>query len=1066
MRGWHWHSFWALALAGVALAQKPLAIEREASLVMVGNGLGAQLSEDGGFEVLLHQRFPSHRLRVRNLCVEGDTAAYRPRAGRDSQWAFPGAETLRPEFQSHRGKGIEPSPDQWLTLCKADLVLGFFGYNESFDGDAGVEAFAAELDAWITHSQAQRYNGRTAPEIVLVSPIAYEGRAGAGGLPDGVAENHRLQRYAQVMREVAQRRGLRFVDLWTPTMDAQRSGKGPLTLNGFLPNAAGNRLIARELVDGIFGPGKASAKADAEALRRLVVDKNWLWRFDYRIPNGVHVYGGRRAPFGTVSYPPEIEKTRELVANRERAIWAMLEQTPYDLPKADAATRPLPEIPTNFKHTITFRQREEAIASFQMMEGFKIELFASEREFPDLRNPVQMSFDARGRLWVATVPSYPAYRPGDARPNDKLIVFEDLDGDGRADRQSVFADGLHMPMGFELAPEGVYVAQAPDFILLQDRDGDGRADHREVVLRGFDPHDTHHAIGAFCADPIGGIYMPEGIFLHSQVETAHGPRRDTYSGMWRFDPRGRRLERYSQAIYANPWGVAFDRWGQCFLADASNGNNWWELPLSVKVPFGARVPQTRPFIPKRARPTSGSEFISSRHFPDELQGAYLHNNVIGFLGTSIHSVGEDGSGFSGKHLGDLLSSDDPNVRLCDLEFAPDGSLYLIDWHNPLVGHMQHSARDPNRDHDHGRIYRVTYPSRSLVKPVRIDGAPLESLVAALAEPEDRTRYRVRRELRGRPADSVLPALKSWLASQDPKDPGHAHRMTEAMWVAAGAGHVDRGLLWSCLESPSHPARAAAVDVVRFRWQELPDYLPMLMKAAADEHPRVRLAAMVAASWIPPADGARVAAVAVEHPVDPHMAKAYSTVLNGLKPELQRLADQRLLTPASSPNAVAFLAGKLALGPARTTKPRELPKLPKADLALYELGKEVYRRESHCATCHQANGKGDKIYPPLVGSPWVTGDEERLIKLVLKGLWGPITVNGTTYDPKNGVPPMMPFEHLLDDQELAGVLTYIRNHFGNSAPAVRPEKVRQVREAVKDRQGFYMVEDLLKEHPLR
>ena len=121
----------ALGFAGVVSAAKPVTIEPGTSVVMLGNGLGAQMLEDGSFETLMHQRYPTHQLVLRNLCFEGDTAAYRPRAGRESQWAFPGAEKLRPEYQIHRGKGIEPSPDEWLTLSKADMIIGCFGYNES-----------------------------------------------------------------------------------------------------------------------------------------------------------------------------------------------------------------------------------------------------------------------------------------------------------------------------------------------------------------------------------------------------------------------------------------------------------------------------------------------------------------------------------------------------------------------------------------------------------------------------------------------------------------------------------------------------------------------------------------------------------------------------------------------------------------------------------------------------------------------------------------------------------------------------------------------------------------------
>ena len=172
---------------------------------------------------------------------------------------------------------------------------------------------------------------------------------------------------------------------------------------------------------------------------------------------------------------------------------------------------------------MTFLTGAEALATIAVPEGYKIEQWATEQEFPDLANPVQMSFDNAGRLWVATMPSYPHYRPGDPRPNDKLLILEDTDGDGRADKQTVFADKLHLPMGFEFAPEGVYLSQGINLVLLEDTDGDDHADEREIIFSGFDDHDTHHAIGAYCADPSGAIMMCEGTFLRTSVETAYGP---------------------------------------------------------------------------------------------------------------------------------------------------------------------------------------------------------------------------------------------------------------------------------------------------------------------------------------------------------------------------------------------------------------------------------------------------------------------------------------------------------------------------------------------------------------
>ena len=286
----------------------------KASIALLGSGLGERMQYDGYFETLLHMRYPEKELVVRNLCFPGDTAAYRPRAGRDSQWAFPGAEKFRPEFKPHRGNGIEPSPDEWLKICKPDTILAFFGYNESFDGPAGLEKFTGELEAWIAHTRTQNYNDQAAPAIVLVSPIAFENLSAALDLPDGVKENANLALYTDAMRKVAEKTKVGFVDLFHPSKAIAEKTAAPITSNGFLPNDEGNRLLAPVLADAIYGPAPVKSKTPASKLREQVNDKAWFWMHDYRITNGVHVYGRRRAPYGTVNYPQEIEKLRQLTA--------------------------------------------------------------------------------------------------------------------------------------------------------------------------------------------------------------------------------------------------------------------------------------------------------------------------------------------------------------------------------------------------------------------------------------------------------------------------------------------------------------------------------------------------------------------------------------------------------------------------------------------------------------------------------------------------------------------------------------------------------------------------------
>jgi mono/diheme cytochrome c family protein len=499
--------------------------------------------------------------------------------------------------------------------------------------------------------------------------------------------------------------------------------------------------------------------------------------------------------------------------------------------------------------------------------------------------------------------------------------------------------------------------------------------------------------------------------------------------------------------------------------------NWWGLPVSAKMPYGVEITKAVPFVPKRSRPTSGSEFVSSRHFPDHMQGQFMICNSIGFLGISLGELTEDGAGFTGKLAGELVSSSDPNYRPVDLEFAPDGSLYFLDWHNALIGHMQHNARDPNRDHDHGRVYRITYPSRPLVKPAKVAGASIPELLENLKLPEYRTRYRTRRELRGRPAAQVIPAVKAWAAKLDRADPNYEHHLCEAMWATWAQNKPDAELIKQVLSAKQHQARAAAVSVVRFAHDKISNATELLQLASRDPHPRVRLEAIVAASWLDNVEGVGVVFEALKHPLDTWMGPVTKQILeHTLKEEVQIVRSTATPEIVEHPNVRDFLAGTFQFpeppkteaqrnyGPTRT--------LQDEDLRMYRIGKEVYLRDAHCVTCHQANGQGmPGVYPPLAKSDWID-DDERLIKLTLKGLWGPIEVAGQHFDPSKGVPPMMGFGEMLNDIELAAVLSYVRQSFGNDGELVTAETVRNVRQATAGRTNFYMVEELLKEHPLK
>ena len=1051
--------------ASSARPQKVAPPQKGERVVFIGNGLAERDVYYSRMETEFHLRYPALGLSVRNMGRPGDTAGFRPHPARKSQWAFPGAEKFHPELAQHNGKGFYSTPDQWLTHLKADTIFAFFGYNESFDGPDRVANYEAELEAFVKHTLTKAYNGAAAPRLVLVSPIAFEDLSAKRDLPNGKKENANLALYTAVMERVAKKNGLTFADLFHPTLASFASRKTPLTINGFAPTDAAYTELGAMIADAAWGEQPRVA-TNGDAVHKAVLEKDCMWNNDYNIVNGVHTHGQRYAPYGPQNYPDEIAKTREMMAIREQAIYATAQGNAFKLD--DSKTRKLPDVPTNYKPSEKNGKPEymdgtKAIESFTMANGYQVALFASEKEFPDLANPVQMAFDNKGRLWVAVMPTYPHWKPGDAKPNDKIIILEDTNGDGRADNQKTFASGLHLPIGFELAPEGVYLSQEPNLCLLVDDNKDDKADRMEILMHGFDTHDTHHAISAYTADASGAFYLLEGRFLHSQVETPYGPRRCNDGGAWRFDPKSFRLERHNQTDVNNPWGYSFDHWEQGYLSDASSGQNWWALPVSAKMPYGVEITKVGEFAPKRSRPTSGTEWVSSRHFPEAHQGRFMICNSIGFLGISFHEVLENGSGFSGKHVGDLLSSSDGNFRPVDLEFAPDGSLYFTDWHNALIGHMQHNARDPLRDHEHGRIYRITAKDRPLVKPSLVDGQSVSALLENLKLPEYRTRYRTRRELREHPASEVIPAVKAWAAKLDKADPGYEHNLCEALWATWAQNQPDPELLGKVLAANDHRARTAAVEVIRFSPEKFSNTPELLMKAAGDEHGRVRLAAIIAASWLDNADGARIVFEAMRKPLDKWMAPVTEMILkHTLKDDIEAVKDHAV--------AQDYIAGKYKFAAAPIADEDKVfgptRKLTDDETTVYKLGREVFLRDAHCATCHQPNGLGmPNVYPPLNDTAWLS-DDERMIKIVLKGIWGPVEVGGKHFDPTKGVPPMTPFGGMLKDEEIAAVIGYTRQSFGNDLPFVSVETVKKVREATKERLNFYMAEEILKEHPLK
>ncbi|MBX6314458.1 MAG: HEAT repeat domain-containing protein [Isosphaeraceae bacterium] len=825
--------------AGRTAADEPprLELHKGDRIILIGNTLAERMQHFPHFETLLYSRFPDLELVVRDLGWSADELTLRPRSrGFDDH-----GHTLQDE--------------------KPDVLIVAFGFNESFAGPKGLDKFKKDLENFIRESTTTKYNGKAPPRLVLLSPIAHED-LGNPHITDGKKNNENLQLYTNAMAELAKKHGVIFVDLFTPTKQMFDAEEKPLTINGIHLSDEGYRRLAPVLDEALFGPRPAQVKADLKKLYAEICEKNLQFWYDYRAVNGCYIYGGRKNPFGVVNFPAEFAKLRKMVAKRDRRVWAVArgESVPETIDDSD--TGELVRVESNVKAPVHLTSPEESLKSFTLPEGYEINLFASEVEFPDLKKPVQMTFDAKGRLWVTTMPSYPMYLPG-RLPDDKVLIFEDTDGDGKADKQTVFADKLHVPTGLELGDGGAYVSQMPNLMFLKDTDGDDQADVRQLIMHGFDTADSHHAMHAFTWDPGGALYWQEGTFHHTQVESPYGPQRVKEAGIFRWEPRTLKFDIFVSYPFANPWGHYVDRWGQNWVADASGGANYYGTAFSGQVDYPHKHGHMEQFLKKEWRPTCGCELVASRQFPEDTQGDYLLNNVIGFQGILRYRPKEEGSGFKADPVEPLLRSSDPNFRPVDLEFGPDGALYVVDWYNPLIGHMQHSLRDPKRDVEHGRIWRIVYKPRPLLERPKIAGATIPELLDLLKVYEDRTRYRARRELRDRPTEEVLSALEKWVASLSKSDPDYWHHMLEALWLHQSHDVVNKDLLQLLLTCPEPRARAAATRVLCYWRDRVENPLGLLQKQVNDEHPRVRLEAVRALSFFDGDDAAKAQEIAME-----------------------------------------------------------------------------------------------------------------------------------------------------------------------------------------------------------
>ncbi len=954
----------------------PLAFLKGERIAFVGNSTAERMNLFGHFETLLHLRFPDKELVVRNFARPADEVGIQQRSNDYT------------------------ALDDPLAAFGADTYFCFFGFNESFAGPEGVEKYKAEYHKFIDRvtSQYPRDDEKSPPRFVLISPIGFE-PTGDPLLPSGKTENEHLELYSKATAEVASKRSIAFVDLLASALGVMTSEPGlQLTINGCHLNERGDREIGRLLDEALFTePSSASVGSESyEKIRAAVNDKSWVHLQDYRMLNGWYVYGGRRT-WDTETFPREFVKIRKMAEQRDRYIWNLAQKKPVSGTPDDSQTGELFVPTTRFGEprqkyseadTLRYLSPEELVKVTTVPPGFAIVPFADETKFPEIAKPVQLNFDNKGRLWVSCMPTYPQWKPGDPKPNDKLVILEDTDHDGHADKSKVFYDKLQCPTGFEFWNGGVLVVDQPRLLWLKDTDGDDKADQVVHLIDGWATDDTHHTANAFEWSHGGYLHMLEGIATSTTLETPWGPHRSQgIGGAYVLDPKSLKIRQFALPGQYNSWCYVFNNWGQGIVGDGTTANQAWDTPLSG-AQFRGRTGLNMVFNNEGMRPALGNEFLISRHFPDEVQGQFTYACVINMNGMPRFTLKNDGGGYSGHRLkhadgapDDLIQSKDKHFRPADPQIGPDGALWFGDWANALIGHMQYSQRDPNRDHTRGRIYRLVYPDRPLVTPVTQFGKPVPELLEQLRAYEWRTRYRARRELHDRPAEEVAAAVKTWVAGLDPKDADFDRLRCEALWVLQSQHRLDKELATLVLKGAgAFEARAAATRIVADERADFPQALELLIIASKDQHPQVRTEAARGLSFFAEPKATSALMSMTELPADywcdytiQQALGANESVwrtdyLTGKTPSASRAAtmiSQIMAASHSGSAALPFLQTLLSATP----KPEEERNKAMTGLAALKgdvnRGRQVFVR--NCTSCHRVgNGEGRDFGPNLSG----------------------------------------------------------------------------------------------------